>query len=127
MLEFQKNQTKKETNSTTQTIGEEWKKYNKRMDDMIDDAEIEAEMEAEKKIRSKNSRLFTISIISISLLILIFIILKLLFSKLYNAPRMLQWRLCCILDFTIIRLQIIFKIYRYNSHDIYYLSSNFAK
>ena len=73
MLEFQKNQTKKETNSMTQTIGEEWKKYNKRMDDMIDDAEIEAEMEAEKKIRSKNSRLLTISVIGIALLILIFI------------------------------------------------------
>ena len=54
-------------------IDVEWKKYNKRMDDMIDDAEIEAEIEAERKIRSKNSKLLTISIIGIAFLTLIFL------------------------------------------------------
>ena len=54
-------------------IDVEWKKYNKRMNDMFDDAEIEAEIEAEQKIRSKNSKLVTISIISLALPMLIFI------------------------------------------------------
>ena len=40
---------------------EEINKYHKRIDDLIEDAEIEAEIEAEKKIRSKNSRMFSIS------------------------------------------------------------------
>ena len=41
-------------------LPEEATKYHKRIDDLIEDAEIEAEMEAEKKIRSKNSRVFSI-------------------------------------------------------------------
>lgn len=51
----------------------EWKKYNKRMEDMFDDAEIKAEIEAEKNIRSKNSKLRIISIIGIAILGIIFI------------------------------------------------------
>ncbi len=47
-------------------------KYHKRIDDLIEDAEIEAEIEAEKKIRSKNSRVFSISIIGIGLLGLVY-------------------------------------------------------
>lgn len=47
-------------------------KYQKRIDDLIEDAEIEAEMEAEKKIRSKNSRMFSISMIGIGLLGLVY-------------------------------------------------------
>lgn len=51
---------------------EEINKYNKRIDDLIEDAEIEAEIEAEKKIRSKNSRMFSISMIGIGLLGLVY-------------------------------------------------------
>ena len=51
---------------------EEIYKYNKRIDDLIEDAEIEAEIEAEKKIRSKNSRMFSISMIGIVLLGLVY-------------------------------------------------------
>lgn len=51
---------------------EEISKYHKRIDDLIEDAEIEAEMEAEKKIRSKNSRMFSISMIGIGLIGLVY-------------------------------------------------------
>ena len=51
---------------------EEITKYHKRIDDLLEDAEIEAEMEAEKKIRSKNSRMFSISLIGIALLALVY-------------------------------------------------------
>jgi cell division protein FtsN len=51
----------------TQTL-EETIKYHKRIDDLLEDAEIEAEMEAGKKIRSKNSRMFSISMTGIALL-----------------------------------------------------------
>lgn len=47
-------------------------KYHKRIDDLFEDAEIEAEMEAEKKIRSKNSRMFSISMTGIALLALVY-------------------------------------------------------
>ena len=46
--------------------------YHKRIDDLFEDAEIEAEMEAEKKIRSKNSRMFSISMTGIALLALVY-------------------------------------------------------
>ena len=51
---------------------EETNKYHKRIDDLIEDAEIEAEIEAEKNIRSKNSRMLTISMIGIGLLGLVY-------------------------------------------------------
>ena len=53
-------------------LPEEATKYHKRIDDLIEDAEIEAEMEVEKKIRSKNSRMLSISMIGIALLALIY-------------------------------------------------------
>jgi len=49
------------------------KKYKKHINDLIEDAEIEAEMEAEKKIRSKNSRIFLISMLCFGLLYLIYL------------------------------------------------------
>ena len=73
MIEIQEDRTNKKIKSPTQSIDKSWTKYNKRMDDIIDNVEIEAEIEAEKKIRSKNSRLVTISSIGIALLVLIFI------------------------------------------------------
>ena len=51
---------------------EEINKYHKRIDDLIEDAEIEAEIEAEKNIRSKNSRMFSISMIGIGLIGLVY-------------------------------------------------------
>ncbi len=47
-------------------------KYKKHINDLIEDAEIEAEIEAKKKIRSKNSRLFSISILGLGLLTLVY-------------------------------------------------------
>ncbi len=44
------------------------KTYHKSIDALIEDAEIEAEIEAEKHIRSKNTRLFTISLVAIALI-----------------------------------------------------------
>ena len=49
------------------------KKYKKHINDLIENAEIEAEMEAEKKIRSKNSRVFLISIFCFGLLSLVYL------------------------------------------------------
>lgn len=72
MIEIQEDKTHEEIDSSPQAIDEEWKKYNKRLDDLIDDAEIEAEIEAERTIRSKNSRLVTISAVGFALLALIF-------------------------------------------------------
>ena len=52
------------------------KKYKKHINDLIENAEIEAEMEAEKKIRSKNSRVFLISIFCFGLLSLVYLQIK---------------------------------------------------
>ena len=73
MIEIQEEKFNDDVGSPPQANYNEWKKYNKRMDDFFDDVEIKAEMEAEKKIRSKNSRLLTISIIGIFLLVLLFL------------------------------------------------------
>ncbi|MEE2986820.1 MAG: SPOR domain-containing protein [Nitrospinota bacterium] len=51
----------------------ELNKYNKRMDELIEDAEIESEMEAARKIRSKNTRLMTMSVIGTALLALLYL------------------------------------------------------
>jgi cell division protein FtsN len=44
------------------------KTYHKSIDALIEDAEIEAEVEAEQHIRSKNTRLITISLVGIALI-----------------------------------------------------------
>ncbi len=72
MIEIQEDKPSEEIDSSTKAIDEEWKKYNKRLDDLIEDAEIEAEMEAEKTIRSKNSKMVTISFVGFALMALIF-------------------------------------------------------
>ncbi len=54
-------------------LPEETKKYNKHINDLIENAEIEAEMKAEKKIRSKNSRVFSISMLGFGLLALVYL------------------------------------------------------
>lgn len=48
-------------------------KYIKRIDDLIEEAEIEAELEAEKKIRAKNTKLLTISILSAAMLLFLYV------------------------------------------------------
>jgi cell division protein FtsN len=47
---------------------EQDKTYHKSIDSLIEDAEIEAEIEAEKKVRSKNTRLLTISLVGVALI-----------------------------------------------------------
>jgi cell division protein FtsN len=59
--------------SEVEHLPEETKKYNKQLDDLIENAEIEAEMEAGKKIRSKNSRIFSISMFGFGLLALVYL------------------------------------------------------
>ena len=53
-------------------IEQDTNKYKKHINDLIEDAEIEAEMEAKKKIRSKNSRVFSISMLGLGLLALVY-------------------------------------------------------
>jgi cell division protein FtsN len=60
------------TVSEVEHLPDETKKYNKHLDDLIQNAEIEAEMEAGKKIRSKNSRIFSISVFGFGLLALVY-------------------------------------------------------
>jgi cell division septation protein DedD len=61
------------TVSKVEYLSKETKKYSKHLDDLIENAEIEAEMEAGKKIRSKNSRIFSISILGLGLLALVYL------------------------------------------------------
>jgi cell division protein FtsN len=44
----------------------------KRIEELLEDAEIEAEIEAEKRIRSKNTRIIAISIVSVVVLIVLY-------------------------------------------------------
>ncbi len=53
-------------------IEQDTNKYKKNINYLIEDAEIEAEMEAKKKIRSKNSRVFSISMLGLGLLALVY-------------------------------------------------------
>jgi len=54
----------------------ETKKYKKHINDLFENAEIEAEIEAEKKIRSKNSRIFLISMCGFGLLGLVYLLIN---------------------------------------------------
>ena len=51
----------------------ETKKYKKHINDLFEDAELEAEIEAQKKIRSKNSRMFLISMFGFGLLSFVYL------------------------------------------------------
>ena len=57
-----------EVDAKLRDINDNWKKYNKSLENIYDDAEIEAEIEAEKKIKSKTSKLKIIFIISFILI-----------------------------------------------------------
>jgi len=50
--------------------------YHKRIEELLEDAEIEAEIETEKKVRSKNTRLLTISLIAVALLAFLYLQVK---------------------------------------------------
>jgi cell division protein FtsN len=65
-----------EVDAKIRDINDNWKKYNKRLENIYDNAEIEAEIEAEQKIRSKNTKLTIISTIGFILLIIIFLKVK---------------------------------------------------
>lgn len=47
---------------------EEKSKYSKRIEEIMEDAEIEAELEAEQKVRSKHSKLLTMSAVAVVIL-----------------------------------------------------------
>tara|TARA_B100000686_G_scaffold316202_1_gene363794 strand:+ start:457 stop:1194 length:738 start_codon:yes stop_codon:yes gene_type:complete len=53
-------------------IEQDTNKYKKHINDLIEDAQVEAEIEAKKKIRSKNSRVFSISILGLGLVALVY-------------------------------------------------------
>ena len=65
-----------EVDAKLRDINDNWKKYNKCLENIYDNAEIEAEIEAEQNIRSKNSKLTIISTIGFILLIIIFFEVK---------------------------------------------------
>lgn len=65
---------------------EETNRYNKRVEDLIEDAEIEAELEAEHKIRSKNTRLFLISLVGAGLLLFIYLGVNMPFEEQTSPP-----------------------------------------
>ena len=73
MLEIQEDKNIKTLGSQLQEINEDWKKYNKRLDNLLDDVQIKTKLETEKKVRIKNSKLPIISDIGIVLLVLIYI------------------------------------------------------
>lgn len=56
----------------TRSSLEEKNKYSKRIEEIIEDAEIEAELEAEKKIRSKHTKLVSISAVGVALLVALY-------------------------------------------------------
>jgi len=65
-----------EVDAKLRDINDNWKKYNKCLENIYDNAEIEAEIEAEQNIRSKNSKLTIISTVGFILLIIIFFKVK---------------------------------------------------
>jgi cell division septation protein DedD len=83
MLEIQEDKNIKTLDSQLQGINEDWKKYNKRLDNLLDDVQIKTQLETEKKVRTKNSKLPIISAIGIVLLVLIYIQNK----QFFNLPR----------------------------------------
>ena len=82
MLEIQEDKNIKPLDSQLQEINEDWKKYNKRLDNILDDTQIKTKLETEKKVRTKNSKLPIISAIGIVLLVLMYIQSK----QFFNSP-----------------------------------------
>ena len=82
MLEIQEDKNIKPLDSQLQEINEDWKKYNKRLDNILDDIQIKTKLETEKKVRTKNSKLPIISAIGIVLLVLMYIQSK----QFFNSP-----------------------------------------
>ena len=80
MLEIQEDKNIKTLDSQLQEINEDWKKYNKRLDNILDDIQIKTKLETEKKVRTKNSKLPIISAIGIVLLVLMYIQSKQFFN-----------------------------------------------
>jgi len=71
MLEIQEDKNIKKSDPQTQEINADWKKYNKRLNNLLDSAQIKTVWETKKKVRTKNSQLSIFSAIGISLIALI--------------------------------------------------------
>ena len=73
MLEIQEDKSIKKLDQQTQEINVGWQKYNKRLNNLSDDAEFKTVWNIKKRVRTKNSKLATISAVGIALIALIFI------------------------------------------------------
>ena len=82
MLEIQEDKKIKKSDPQSQKINADWKKYNRRLNNLLDDAKIKNVWETKKRIRTKNSKLAIISAIAISLIVLIAIQNK----QYFNSP-----------------------------------------
>ena len=71
MLEIQENKNIGKSDPKSQEINADWKKYNKRLNNLLDDAQIKNVWETKKRVRTKNSKLAIISAIEILLIVLI--------------------------------------------------------
>ena len=71
MLEIQEDKKIEKSDPRTKELNADWKKYNKRLNNLLDDAQIKNVLETKKRIRTKNSKLTIISAIAISLIILV--------------------------------------------------------
>ena len=71
MLQIQEEKKNEKSDPQPQGINADWKKYNKRLNNLLDDAKNNNTWETRKRVRTKNSKLTIISTIAISLIILI--------------------------------------------------------
>ena len=73
MLESQNDKFLKNSDPHSQEINPDWKKYNKRIHNLHEYDQIKNQYKTEKRVRTKNSKLATISAVGIALIALIFI------------------------------------------------------
>jgi len=73
MLESQNDKILKNSDPHSQEINPDWKKYNKRIHNLHEYDQIKNQYKTEKRVRTKNSKLATISAVGIALIALIFI------------------------------------------------------
>ena len=82
MLEIQEDKYIEKSDPQSQEINADWKKYNKRINNLLDSAQIKTVWETKKRVRTKNSKLAIISAIGIFLIVLIAIQNK----QYFNSP-----------------------------------------
>ena len=71
MLEMQEDKSIEKLDPHAQELNADWKKYNKRLNNLLDNAQIKNVWETKKRVRTKNSKLAIISAIGILLIVLI--------------------------------------------------------